>query len=219
MKGFTSILSLIFVITIAVTAVYTYGVAVGVNEAVVKKISIEKDIYLFGNALDYSKLFLDTSIKYATYQSLSDYGSSQEYWDNPPTIEDFKTQISEKIQTNLNKNTVKKIEFVDENHKIQLPKYNNIDVVFENNILKVKAEGDKIQISQNSPTEKIDLSKESTLVFETPYILFDLAKNFVSSKKLENQIQQIAQIPTFGESKLSGCDNKVKEISDIDVFN
>ena len=95
MKGFTSVLSLIFVIAIAVTAVYTYGVAVGVNEAVVKKISIEKDIYLLGNSLKYSKLFLDTTIKYATYQSLSDYGSSQEYWDSTPTVEDFKNQILE----------------------------------------------------------------------------------------------------------------------------
>ena len=217
MKGFTEVLPLILCISIAVAAVYTYGVAVGVSEAVVKNIIIEKDIYLLGNMLSYSKIFLDTSLKYSTYQSVFDVG---DFNSTLPSKESFQNQVSEKIKSNLNAYTQQKVIFFDDDHQIDLPKYNKVDVLLENNTVKVHAGGDKIQISQHTPTEKIDLAKDSTLDLELEYNLFEEAAKFMSEKALEKKLKElIASFPLSGESKLVGCENKAREIDDFDVLN
>ncbi len=216
MKGFTEALPLVFCVAIAIAAVYTYGLAVGVNDNVVKKpIAIEKDIYLLGNSLEYSKLFLDTALKYSTYQALYDPLES-----TLPTKEEFQTILSEKINQNLNKYTEKNIVFFDKSHEVDLPKYDKTEVVLENQTFKIKSRGEKIKVSQDAPTEKISLGKDSSVGFELKYALFDEAQNFVKQKTLESELTSLINtFPATGEMKLSGCENREKETEDFDVFN
>ncbi len=233
MKGFgSSILAFIFLIAIAVTAFYTYGLAVGVNEGVVKKISIEKDVYLLGNAAEYGKLYLDAALKYSVYQALYDYGLEQKaaaFWE-PVEIESgapysgsmfsyinlysesqFFSTLSRKIKENMDKYTENKITYFNTDYKVNLPKY---EISMESPI-SIKAKPDsKAEIRKQTVTEDIIIRKSAELSFTPTYSLFEEATTFVSSRKAENSVNNI-----LSSFDLVGKKNSECQVEPIEVFN
>jgi len=183
-----------------------------------RKIDLQQDFYVMSNALESAKLYLDIAIKYSTYQAIFDYGKEEKTDSNAGN---FEAVLSDRIKQNLNRYTQDKYSFLTPDYKVTLPKYDNINLLIENNAIKASAASrTNLIIQKEVASEKSRLEKSGNLefIFDYPSIKYiNILAEHNLRDKLINYINTGWKLS--GNKMLTGCENKNREIEDLEVFN
>lgn len=219
MKGLASVLTVILTIIFLLSIALTINFAFSSGFTIKQKVSLQQDLYTMNNALDAAKLYLDTALKFSTYQAAFDYGQQKNQDANPQSMA---AGISKKISENLNKYTKDDYKFLSDKYKVKLPQYAEkaLTVQAEKTKLKITAKPEaNLRIDRESQEEKAYLAKGGNLELVFEYPILESAEKF--SPESLNKIVQEAIAKKWkleGEKKIENCDQQ-KTPENIDVFN
>ncbi len=218
MKGMTSsILSILLTIVLLYVAVYSIEFGTGSGIVITRKAEFQQDMYAMSNALESAKLYMDTALKYSTYQAFYDYGKEDKT--DASSIDILSLQV--KIKENLNKYTAGPYTFLSKNYEVSLPLYESasVDVDYPDTNITANPIG-SLSTTRADPIEKIKLEKNGKLemVFNYP-LLSQIDQVKPSSLKDKMSAFMEKNWKKDGVKTLEGCENKENAIKDADVFN
>lgn len=128
------------------------------------------DIYVMKNAIDSSKLYLQTSLDYSVYQAMYDIAKNGglsgtgNKWDNSLDENNFVSNVKAEILKNLNSYTSKGYMFLDLS-LVYLPNYEgkNTELSELDSKVKISLTGGNIRISKKDEQEIITLESSSDM--------------------------------------------------------
>ena len=225
LKGFSpsTVLTMLLTMIVLVSIAFTINFTASTGASIKSKVEVEQDLYTMSNALDAGKLYLDTSLKYSTYQGAYDYGLEDK---KDANLDSIASGVSKKIKDNLNVYSKGSYKFLSDKYLVSLPSYKTVDsAIYKigNTItgLSISAEpSDRMKISVENQNEASVLEKSAGLDLDFPYPAIQIADQ-LSPEKLKQKTNSIISTkwPKTAKKEITGCKNKGQKIDTIDVFN
>ncbi len=229
MRGSANVLLVIFLtLSFVVTALFTSSLTIQGGEAVNRHATIQMDYHTVSTALDAATIYLKTALRYAVYQALYEADLEEKIWYNngkASFLDGFQNKIKFLVDGVLVKYTRDPYTFLEANYLVVLPEYNST-VALENNTLKVSAEpNNRLKIEVTRPKQDIILEKTVKLEESFDYKPLFAANKFLEGVNGTDFINSTVGTyfnntwKTHGEERLDGCENKNKDIENIEIFN
>lgn len=209
-KGVTQSLAILIIVAGVVVLVASLSITGIVTRDITRPLTVQQEIFTLGNSLKLGKLYLETSLAFAYYQSCYDVLSKGGYAEIPPeSIDDDHPWAlwnvddlidTEEARTNVNSQTQTFLAYYTSRgyqalgHRVQLPGSYTVESQDQGTTLTLIAHTDDSLFSTFSEpnfNETINLYKNATLIRAFPRTCLDLFEEGRSQASLADDISTI----------------------------